>query len=83
MKRNLPYLLILVALVFSGCVRPVPAPVPRPSPAAPSDTIIQLPEPKLESSVSLEEALLKRRSVREYADATRWEEKTISRSSAY
>jgi len=69
MKRNLLWLLILVALVLSGCVRPVPAPVPRPTPAAPSDTIIELPEPRLESSVSVEEALLKRRSVREYADA--------------
>jgi len=68
MKRNLLCLLILVALVLSGCVRPVLAPVPRPTPAAPSETIIELPEPRFESSVSLEEALLKRRSVREYAD---------------
>lgn len=66
MKRNLLWLLILVVLILSGCVRPAPGPTstPTPAPAAP----VPLPEPRLKSAVSLEETLLQRRSTREYAD---------------
>lgn len=68
MKRNLFCLLVLVVLILSGCVRPGPAPTPTPTPEALGRTQIELPEPRLKSSVSLEETLLHRRSVREYAD---------------
>lgn len=66
MKRNLLWLPILVVLILSSCVRPVPGPTstPTPAPVAP----VPLPEPRLKSAVSLEETLLQRRSAREYAD---------------
>ena len=68
MKRNLLCLLVLVVLIFSGCARLVPAPTLTPTPEALERTQIELPEPGRESSVSLEETLLHRRSVREYTN---------------
>ncbi len=40
----------------------------EPAPSSPASAFIILPEPRFESQVSLEETLLGRRSVREYAD---------------
>lgn len=40
----------------------------EPAPSSPASAFIVLPEPRFESQVSLEETLLGRRSVREYAD---------------
>jgi len=64
--------LILVALVvgFLGCAAPTQAPPAKTSESTPTpEMITKLPEPKLSSEVSLEQALLERRSVREFADA--------------
>ena len=74
MKVNRLGILVLTVLLALGCACSCPAPtlIPTPTPSptltpAPVTTI-QLPEPRLKSEVSLEEALLKRRSVREYAN---------------
>jgi len=69
MKVNhLGILLLTILLALAGaCSRPaptLPAPAITPVPAA----TLRLPEPRLKSGVSLEEALFKRRSVREYAN---------------
>ncbi len=60
---------LLLVLACSACV-------PQPIGSSTADTVppseylatITLPEPRLESEVSIEEALLQRRSIREYAD---------------
>jgi len=63
---------ILVALCLSGLafgyilIRQALKPVTQPTPT--TDKIMKLPEPRYESYVSIEEALLKRRSIREYTD---------------
>lgn len=55
----------LGVLLISGCsLEILPSNISSPSPV---ETIIKLPEPKLEGEVSLEQALFKRRSVREYS----------------
>ncbi len=54
--------------------QPSPSPMPSPPPAPPlsqplaAGSTVKLPEPRLKGTVSLEETLLKRRSVRDYAD---------------
>ena len=62
--------MLLALLLPLGCVpteTPGPAPgVVPPTPAKPRT--VSLPEPRLKSEVSLEETLLKRRSVREYGN---------------
>ena len=62
-------ILLLVLMVPIGCA-PTAAPAPStgavPPPAQP--TTLRLPEPRLQSDVSIEEALLNRRSVREYVN---------------
>lgn len=69
--------LLFAALMMAtsmACSKPelTPAPVPPPStppPAAPAQLVtVDLPEPKHDSEVSLEQALLQRRSVRGYKD---------------
>jgi len=62
MKRNLLFLLVL--LVFASCAKPTPAPTP----GAPGYVQVRLPEVRVQSDASLEETLLDRRSIREYAD---------------
>jgi len=72
MKMNRLGILALTILLSLGCACTSPEPTlspttpPTPTPAA--VTTVQLPEPRLKSEVSLEEALLKRRSIREYAN---------------
>jgi len=51
-------------LLFVGCSSPSEVPAPR---QEPWDTV-ELPQPRLAGSVSVEEALLDRRSVRQYSD---------------
>ena len=74
MKVNgLGILLLAIMLVLAyACASPAPsvspATPPAPAPALGPEKTLQLPQPRLKSAVSLEEALLKRRSVREYAD---------------
>lgn len=65
---------VLLALVAASCGVPTPTPLPTPT-ATPVETpsevppmAVTLPEPRTRSEVSLEETLLRRRSVREYAD---------------
>lgn len=70
MKAIYLLILLLVLLLPLGCV-PAETPgltpgVVPPTPAKPRT--ISLPEPRLKSEVSLEETLLKRRSVREYGN---------------
>lgn len=55
--------LALLGITVVSCLPRVSMPVPTPI------ATIKLPEPRLESDVSVEEALLKRRSEREYADS--------------
>jgi len=68
------FALLLITLVCAGflmstCAPSAPAsPLPTPAPEPPVGAQIELPEPRLTSSVSLEETLLHRRSIREYAD---------------
>ena len=72
MKMDRLGILMLTVLLTLGCACYSPAPTlspttpPTPTPAP--VTAIQLPEPRLKSEVSLEEALLKRRSIRQYAN---------------
>ena len=74
MKVNpLGIFVLIISLAFAfACSSPVPSGSPTgppaPTPAPRPETPLKLPEPRLKSAVSLEEALLKRRSVREYAD---------------
>ena len=70
MKMNRLGILVLTVLLPLGCACSNPAPTlpPTPTPTPAAVTTVQLPEPRLKSDVSLEEALLKRRSVREYAN---------------
>jgi len=64
----------LMVVTSMACSKPEPAPSPIPPPATPSPAAsaqpvtIDLPEPKHDSAVSLEQSLLQRRSVREYKD---------------
>lgn len=55
-------LVLMVLSLSSGCV---PAEEPTP-PQLPPGTEVELPEPRYDSDVSIEETLLKRRSVRDY-----------------
>ncbi len=59
-------LVALMATIMAGCSQPRS---PTPAPSSSDDLTIDLPQPRLHSSVSVEQALLNRRSVREYADA--------------
>ena len=74
MKVNpLGIFVLIISLAFAfACSSPVPSGSPTgppaPTPAPRPETPLKLPEPRLKSAVSLEEALLKRRSAREYAD---------------
>lgn len=74
MKMNRLGILVLTVLLALGCACSSPAPTllpttpPAPTPTPAPVTTVQLPEPRLKSKVSLEEALLKRRSIREYAN---------------
>ena len=74
MKVNRLGILVLTVLLALGgaCSSPaptlIPTPTPSPTPTPAPVTTIQLPEPRLKSEISLEEALLKRRSIREYAN---------------
>ena len=65
-------ILVLTVLLALGCACSSPEPTLSPTtPHTPTPapvTTVQLPEPRLKSEVSLEEALLKRRSIREYAN---------------
>jgi len=71
-KGQLEALLItLLTLVFgfTGCAAPELQETPGPAEVAtPAPEPLKLPDPRLRSDVSLEETLLERRSVREYAD---------------
>jgi SagB-type dehydrogenase family enzyme len=58
--------LVLVSLLTLGCTSGVPEPSRTPV-TPPQYPIIKLPEPRLRGEMSLEEALLERRSVRDYA----------------
>ena len=74
MKVNRLGILVLTVLLALACacfgpaptLSPTTPPAPTPTPAA--ATTLKLPEPRLKSEVSLEETLLHRRSVREYAN---------------
>ena len=74
MKVNRLGVLVLTVLLSLGCACTSPAPTqfpttpPTPTPAPALVTTVKLPEPRLKSEVSLEETLLKRRSIREYAN---------------
>ena len=61
------YLVITTAvlMLLAGCSRPGTTPTPT-SPAE-STKVIELPKPHYDSDVSLEESLLKRRSIRDYS----------------
>jgi len=70
MKMNRLGILVLTILLTLGdaCASPAPTLPPTPTPTPAAVTTVQLPEPRLKSEVSLEEALLKRRSIRKYAN---------------
>ena len=72
MKKVLFFPLVLVFLISLGCLAPVltptPRPIPTPTPQTPYLAQIELPQPRLKSNVSVEEALLHRRSIREYTN---------------
>ncbi len=64
MTTNCFVILLLIVALLSGCS---PAPITPSTEMVPSKPVaIKLPEPRLKSEVSVEEALLKRRSAREY-----------------
>ena len=74
MKANrLGILLLATILVLAyACCSPAPGVSPTepfaPTPVLGPEKALKLPQPRMESTVSLEEALLQRRSVREYAN---------------
>ena len=70
MKMKRLGILVLTVLLALGCACSSPAPTlpPTPTPTPAAVTTVQLPDPRLKSEVSLEEALLKRRSIRKYAN---------------
>jgi SagB-type dehydrogenase family enzyme len=59
--------LIFLNLMLADCAPQISSLVTTPSPA-PGKTIIALPAPEFDGSTSVEQALLERRSVREYRD---------------
>jgi|GEM_PF-78451 len=62
--------LFLTCVLTLGCAPEVPPSPLATAPTPPTSAAeIKLPEPRLKSEVSLEEALLKRRSIREYSDS--------------
>ena len=69
-----PVIGVLLALAAASCVVLTPTPLPTPTatpfetPSEVSPMAVTLPEPRTESEISLEETLLRRRSIREYAD---------------
>jgi len=70
MKRI--YLIAVALVLFSilGCAAPAEAPPAKPPGPTPKTAMtIKLPEPRTNSDFSLEQTLLERRSVRDYADA--------------
>lgn len=68
MKKKLIVLVISVAIISgSGCVT-LQNDREEPVPVAEHNAEIKLPEPKYDSETSIEEALLERRSIREYKD---------------
>ena len=74
LRFMLLFILLLMLAACGGGVKGTPTPITTPasSPTIPPtqevDTNLKLPEPRLKSDVSLEETLLKRRSIRQYAD---------------
>ena len=71
MKRGFCGILMLTALLAVACACSAPAPDSRsksPGVASAPLPTLKLPAPGLQSGVSLEEAFLKRRSIREYAN---------------
>lgn len=64
----IPFVLALVTMLSVPACASGEA-EPAPTPAAAEETTVDLPQPRLEGNTSLEEALQKRRSVREYAGA--------------
>jgi SagB-type dehydrogenase family enzyme len=67
MKRILSLSAALFLILMGMSCSPSPEATPPTLPV--TQLIIKLPEPRLESGVSLEETLLNRRSIREYADS--------------
>ena len=59
--------LAIILLTFSCACAPS-ANTPTPTPTSEPESIIELPEPRYDSDVSLEQSLLKRRSIRSYTD---------------
>ncbi|MEA1925346.1 MAG: SagB/ThcOx family dehydrogenase [Candidatus Altiarchaeota archaeon] len=62
---RISFLILSLIMLSLGCVEEVN----DMSKEKPADTVIELPEPSLNGSVSVEEAIKSRRSRREYADA--------------
>ena len=67
MEKVLLALAVVFALVLVG-MSCIPSPGKPLTPVPASSPTLKLPEPRLQSKVSLEETLFKRRSVREYAN---------------
>lgn len=59
-------LLPLMGIACTGTIPTVPASAPEPAPLA--NHTIKLPEPRTKGEISLEETLLNRRSIRDFAD---------------
>ncbi len=69
MKKNIVIMLIaLISVGIWGSFMLLRLIEDKPEPEEPINEIIKLPEPEYHSHTSVEEALLKRRSVREYKD---------------
>ncbi len=72
--RNIIFLKLIILLgilsVIASCNSPPAIPALAPSPAAEGELTMKLPDVRYDSSVSLEKALLERRSVRNYAEAS-------------
>ena len=75
MRPKTAFLLVLAGLgaLAAGCgggeEETAATPAPRPSPASEGTPIISLPEPVLKGETSLEEAILRRRSRRDFSDS--------------
>lgn len=69
MKVSCLVIWLLAFLLALGCAFPSPTPPPSPSTTPAPPTTFKLPDPRLESGVSLEETLVTRRSVRKYLEA--------------
>lgn len=67
-RGHLHLVLVLAVTLLSGCVLAPAGPGSANAPAAPAGEALSLPEPRVTGTLSVEEALAKRRSIRSFGE---------------